>query len=87
MVYRYNHLEFQHILLKVRYFVHFVKVHLFHGGKDKDVPVETSFQIIKNIDSNNVKLCFVKDANHQFSRDSDLKLIFRSIEEIIAENK
>ena len=62
-------------------------VHLFHGGKDEDVPVETSFQIIENIDSNNVKLCFVKDANHQFSRDSDLKLIFRSIEEIIAENK
>ena len=49
--------------------------------------INTGLKKIKNIDSNNVKLCFVKDANHQFSRDSDLKLIFRSIEEIIAENK
>ena len=62
-------------------------VHLFHGGKDEDVPAETSFKLMKKIIGNQVKLTLVKDANHQFSRESDLKLIFSSIEQIISENK
>ena len=59
-------------------------VHLFHGGNDEDVPLENSLKLIRKIESENVKLTFVKDANHQFSRESDLKLIFSAIDDMIS---
>ena len=59
-------------------------VQLFHGGKDEDVPLENSLKLIEKIESENIKLTFVKDANHQFSRESDLKLIFKAIDEMIS---
>ena len=50
----------------------------------EDVPIENSLKLIKKIESENIKLTFVKDANHQFSRESDLKLIFKAIDEMIS---
>ena len=48
------------------------------------MPLENTLKLIEKIESENIKLTFVKDANHQFSRESDLKLIFRAIEEMIS---
>ena len=59
-------------------------VQLFHGGQDEDVPLENSLKLIEKIESENIKLTFVKDANHQFSRENDLKLIFTAINEMIS---
>ena len=59
-------------------------IQLFHGGKDEDVPLENTLKLIEKIESENIKLTFVKDANHQFSRESDLKLIFKAIDEMIS---
>ena len=54
-----------------------------HGGQDADVPIETSLKIMEQIDSGYVKLTIVKSANHQFSEQKNLKLIFNSINEMI----
>ena len=58
-------------------------VHLVHGGQDADVPIETSLKIMEQIESDDVKLTIVKSANHQFSEQKNLKLIFNSINEMI----
>ena len=58
-------------------------VHLLHGGQDADVPIETSLKIMEQIESGDVKLTIVKSANHQFSEQKNLKLIFNSINEMI----
>ena len=58
-------------------------VHLLHGGQDADVPIETSLKIMELIESDDVKLTIVKSANHQFSEQKNLKLIFNSINEMI----
>ena len=54
-----------------------------HGGQDSDVPIETSLKIMEQIESDDVKLTIVKSANHQFSEQKNLKLIFDSINEMI----
>ena len=48
------------------------------------MPLENSLKLIEKIESENIKLTFVKDANHQFSRESDLELIFKAIDEMIS---
>ncbi len=58
-------------------------VHILHGGQDKDVPIETSLKIMEQIESEDVKLTAVKSANHQFSEEQNLKLIFDAIKEMI----
>jgi pimeloyl-ACP methyl ester carboxylesterase len=59
-------------------------VHLFHGSNDEDVPFETSLKLMKNLKSDDVQLTLVKNSNHQFSTDSDLKLIFTSINKMLS---
>ena len=59
------------------------QVHLLHGSQDADVPIETSLKIMEQIESGDVKLTIVKSANHQFSEQKNLKLIFDSINEVI----
>ncbi len=58
-------------------------VHLFHGFNDEDVPFKTSLKLIKNLKSDDVQLTLVKNSNHQFSKSSDLKLIFNSINKML----
>ncbi len=62
-------------------------VHLFHGSNDEDVPFETSFKLMKNIKSDDVQLTLVKNSNHQFSKSSDLKLIFNSVNKMLTLKK
>ena len=62
-------------------------VHLFHGSDDEDVPLETSLKLIKNLKSDEVQLTLVKNSNHQFSKDGDLKLIFNSINKMLSVDK
>ena len=59
-------------------------VHLFHGSNDEDVPFETSLKLMKTLKSDNVQLTLVKNSNHQFSTDSDLKLIITSINKMLS---
>ena len=59
------------------------RIHLLHGGQDADVPIETSLKIMEQIESDDVKVTIVKSANHQFSEQKNLKLIFDSINEMI----
>ena len=58
-----------------------------HRSNDEDVPLETSLKLIKNLKSDEVQLTLVKNSNHQFSKDGDLKLIFNSINKMLSVDK
>lgn len=59
-------------------------VRLLHGQKDKEVPWEHAPRLAAAIRSDMVQTLLVKDAEHRFSREQDLALIVRALEEVLA---
>jgi len=57
---------------------------LLHGQKDKEVPWEHAPRLAAAIRSDMVQTLLVKDAEHRFSREQDLALIVRALEEVLA---
>lgn len=60
-----------------------VPVRLLHGMRDTDVPVMRSVRLAELIRSADVQLVIVKDGDHRLSRDSDIALLIRTVEEVI----
>lgn len=60
-----------------------VPVRLLHGMCDSDVPVMRSVRLAELIRSADVQLVIVKDGDHRLSRDSDIALLIRAVEEVI----
>lgn len=60
-----------------------VPVRLLHGMRDSDVPVMRSVRLAELIRSADVQLVIVKDGDHRLSRDSDIALLIRAVEEVI----
>jgi pimeloyl-ACP methyl ester carboxylesterase len=58
-------------------------VRLLHGQKDADVPWEYSPRLAEAIRSADVQTWLVKDGDHRLSRDPDIALIIRAIEDVI----
>jgi len=59
------------------------RAHLLHGQRDEDVPWEISLKLMDALASDAVKLTLVKEAGHRLSRESDLALLRRSVEDLI----
>ena len=59
-------------------------VRLLQGQKDKEVPWEYAPRLAAMIRSDMVQTLLVKDAEHRFSREQDLALIVRALEEVLA---
>jgi pimeloyl-ACP methyl ester carboxylesterase len=59
-------------------------VRLLQGQKDKEVPWEHAPRLAAAIRSDMVQTLLVKDAEHRFSREQDLALIVRALEEVLA---
>jgi pimeloyl-ACP methyl ester carboxylesterase len=59
-------------------------VRLVHGQKDGDVPWEYAPALAVKLRSANVQTWLVKDGDHRLSRDGDIALIIRAIEDVIA---
>jgi len=59
-------------------------VRLVHGQKDGDVPWEYAPMLAGKLRSANVQCWLVKDGDHRLSRDNDIALIIRAIEDVIA---
>ena len=57
-------------------------VRLFHGSHDKDVPLSTSFNILKRIRSNDMHLQIIKGIDHRFSTPDCLELIKTAVEKV-----
>jgi len=50
-------------------------VHILHGMHDATVPWEMSLKLAELLESQNVRLNFVKDGDHRLSRPQDLRLL------------
>ncbi len=57
-------------------------VRLFHGMADADVPWRVSAKLARRLQSDDVALSLVKDADHRFARPEDLARICHAIEEL-----
>ena len=60
-----------------------IPILLFHGTKDKIVPVSVSKKILKMINNPKTKLIKIKNGDHSLSRKNDLKKICAGLNYII----
>ncbi len=61
-------------------------VRVLHGMRDADVPWEMSLKLAECLESEDVRLVFVKDGDHRLSREEDLALLGRTLGEFLGEN-
>lgn len=59
-------------------------VRLLHGQKDKEVPWQRAGVLAELFRSDAVQTVLVKDGDHRLSRDQDLDLLVRALEDVIA---
>ncbi|MEE8516755.1 MAG: alpha/beta hydrolase [Alphaproteobacteria bacterium] len=57
-------------------------VRLFHGMADRDVPWRVSAKLARRLETDDVAVTLVKDANHRFSRRQDIARICQAIDEL-----
>ena len=58
-------------------------VRLIHGMIDADVPWQTSLQVMEKLSSPDGRLILVKDGEHTLSREQDLRLLTRTLGEML----
>lgn len=59
-------------------------VRLLQGQADPDVPWNRTVELARLIRSADVQTWLVKDGDHRLSRDTDLALLIRAVEDVIA---
>jgi pimeloyl-ACP methyl ester carboxylesterase len=60
-----------------------VPVRILHGMGDKDVPWHHSTRLAELLRSGDVQTVLVKDGDHRLSRDEDIALLIRTVEEVL----
>jgi pimeloyl-ACP methyl ester carboxylesterase len=60
-------------------------VRLLQGQQDTEVPWELALRLAAAFRSETVQTWIVKDGNHRLSRDGDIRLLFRAIEDVLTE--
>ncbi len=60
-----------------------IPIRLLHGMEDSDVPYDFSLRIANKVTSRDVQIIFIKDGDHRLSRDEDIKLLKRTISELV----
>ncbi len=58
-------------------------VRLVQGQRDRDVPWHRTARLAELIRSDDVQCVLVKDGDHRLSRDADLALVVRAVEDVI----
>ena len=61
-----------------------VPVRLLQGQKDRDVPWHRTCRLAELLRSADVQTWLVKDGDHRLSRDADIALLIRAIEDLLA---
>jgi pimeloyl-ACP methyl ester carboxylesterase len=59
-------------------------VRLLQGQADPEVPWQTALTLAAQLRSADVQLWLIKDGDHRLSRDSDIALLIRAVEDVIA---
>ncbi len=57
-------------------------VRLLHGQGDTDVPWDTSLKLAEQLRSDDVQVTLVKAADHRMSRDQDIALLLRTLDDL-----
>lgn len=57
-------------------------VRLLHGQRDADVPWQTSLRLAEALGSDDIQVLLVKGADHRMSRDEDVALLLRVIDDL-----
>lgn len=58
-------------------------VRLLHGMQDADVPWQRSPTLAEKLAAADVRVTLVKDGDHRLTRDQDLALLIRTVEELL----
>ncbi len=58
-------------------------VRLLHGMRDPDVPWRRSLELADKLAATDVRVELIKDGDHRLSREQDLKLLCRAVEELL----
>jgi pimeloyl-ACP methyl ester carboxylesterase len=58
-------------------------VRLLHGMLDPDVPWKRSLTLAEKLRAQDVRVALVKDGDHRLSREQDLALLTRTVEELL----
>jgi len=58
-------------------------IRLIQGMEDQDVPYEYAFRIADQLISNDVHITYIKNGDHRLSSDDNLRVIFRTLEELL----
>lgn len=58
-------------------------VRILHGMLDPDVPWQRSLRLADKLEGGDVRVTLVKDGDHRLSRDQDLDLLRRTVEELL----
>lgn len=61
-----------------------VPMRLIHARNDQDVPWSIGNEIADRVEGNDVRVTVVKDGDHQLSRDQDLALMSRELDDLYA---
>ena len=59
-------------------------VRLIHGQRDPDVPWAQSVRLAELIRSEDVQVTLVKGGDHRLSREADIALLIRTVEDVLA---
>jgi len=73
----------QHRLLERTELPITVPVRLIHGMDDADAPWRVSIAVAEKLASTDVRVMLVKDGEHTLSRESDLRLLTRTLTELL----
>ena len=58
-------------------------VRLLHGVADSDVPWRISLSLMERLESEDVRITLVKGGDHRLSREGDIALLLRTVEELV----
>jgi len=61
-------------------------VRILHGMRDEDVPWDLSLKLVECLESQDVRLIYVKDGDHRLSRPQDIGLLCGTLNSLFAQN-
>ncbi len=62
-------------------------VRLLHGQRDPDVPWQTALRLAERIESPDVQVTLIKDAEHRLSRPADLALLRHALGTLLVQDR
>lgn len=60
-------------------------VHILQGMQDPDVPYQHAMKLVEFLPNEQVSMTLIKDGDHRLSRDEDIALLIRTVEQLVAD--